>query len=174
MKRRGLWAAVCLVLLVGVGVLAVGAGYAKDEDAGEKCSEATLHGRYLFAQDGFQIQGNDQVPFAAAGYEDFHGNGEVDGIFSSNLYGQILFSKERSSGTYSVKADCTGTSTYPELGVQTDLFVASDGSMFTFLATKPESDVTRGLNCGGQPSESETEPLSPSGSKPKTAGRRSR
>jgi hypothetical protein len=53
MNRRGLWAAVCLVLLVGVGVLTVGAGYAKDEDAAEtKCSEATLHGTYLFAVAG--------------------------------------------------------------------------------------------------------------------------
>jgi hypothetical protein len=46
MKRRGLLAAcVVLILLVGAGVLTVGAGYAKDEDAGEKCSEATMKGR---------------------------------------------------------------------------------------------------------------------------------
>ena len=44
MKRSGLWAA-GVVLLVGfVAVLAVGTGFAKDENAGAKCSEATLHG----------------------------------------------------------------------------------------------------------------------------------
>jgi hypothetical protein len=49
---------VALLVVLGVvglvGVLAVGRGFAKDEnDAGAKCSEATLDGTYLFAQDGF-------------------------------------------------------------------------------------------------------------------------
>ena len=35
MRRRGLWAA-CVVLLVGVGVLLVGTGFAKDENANDK------------------------------------------------------------------------------------------------------------------------------------------
>ena len=62
-RRRGLWAA-CVVLLLGVGVLVVGirTGSAKDEgdedeDAGAKCSEATLNGTYLFAHDGVKIEG---------------------------------------------------------------------------------------------------------------------
>jgi hypothetical protein len=150
MRRRGLWAAVCLVLLVGMGVLAVGAGYAKDEDDGAKCSEATLHGTYLAAYDGVSIEGNDQVPFAVAGRDVFNGNGEVDSVFSANLNGQIVFSKERVSGTYTVKPDCTGTLTYPApLNVENDLFIAPDGSMFTFVQTKPESDVAAGFELRG-------------------------
>src|SRR5215211_8430178 len=67
-RRRGLWAAY-VVLLLGVGVLVVGigAGFAKDEDTAgaKKCSEATLEGTYLFAFDGVEIKGNDdQAPFA--------------------------------------------------------------------------------------------------------------
>ncbi len=58
---------VLTVAILMLGVLAVGAGYANDEDAREKCSEATLEGRYLFAYDGFEVQGNEQVPFAVAG-----------------------------------------------------------------------------------------------------------
>jgi hypothetical protein len=75
MKRRGLLAAcVVLILLVGAGVLTIGAGSAKDEDAaGAKCSEATLHGRYLYADHGFEIKGNTQVPIAEAGYQMFNG-----------------------------------------------------------------------------------------------------
>ncbi len=66
MKRRGLWAA-CLVLLllVGVvGVLAVGTGYATDEEnaGAKKCSVATLHGTYPFAFDGVEITGNNDRP----------------------------------------------------------------------------------------------------------------
>ena len=45
MKQKGLWAAGVVLLVVGVvAVLAVGTGFAKDENAGAKCSEATLHG----------------------------------------------------------------------------------------------------------------------------------
>jgi hypothetical protein len=155
-RRRGLWAA-CVVLLLGVGVLVVGIGTGfaedegdKDEDAGAKCSEATLHGTYLTAYDGVSIEGNDQVPFAVAGRDVFNGNGEVDSVFSANLNGQIVFSKERVSGTYTVKPDCTGTLTYPApLNVENDLFIAPDGSMFTFVQTKPESDVASGFELQG-------------------------
>src|SRR3712207_7887171 len=58
-----LFRSVVLLLLVGVvGVLAVGTGYATDEEnaGAKKCSVATLHGTYLFAQNGVEIKGNDQ------------------------------------------------------------------------------------------------------------------
>ena len=57
MRRRGLWAA-CVVLLAGMGVLAAG-GFAKDDNTVAKCSEATLHGTYLYADHGFDITGDD-------------------------------------------------------------------------------------------------------------------
>jgi hypothetical protein len=74
MKRSGIWAAgvVLVLLVVGAGVLAGGAGYAEDngdENAGAKCSEATLQGTYLFAHDGVVTGGPDKSPFAVAGYE---------------------------------------------------------------------------------------------------------
>jgi hypothetical protein len=55
MKRYVAALLVVLGVLGVVGVWAVGAGYAKDENAasGAKCSEATLDGTYLFAEDGF-------------------------------------------------------------------------------------------------------------------------
>jgi hypothetical protein len=81
-------AALLMVLgVVGlVGVLAVGRGFADDEKAaGAKCSEATLKGTYLFAQNGVEIKGNDQRPFALAGYDVFDGNGEVKDLASGKL-----------------------------------------------------------------------------------------
>jgi hypothetical protein len=115
MRRRGLWAA-CVVLLVGVvGVLAVGTGFANDEDDGAKCSEATLHGTYLVAHNGVVIEetkkGPPQGPFAQAGYEVYDGNGNVDGLFSLNFNGNV-FRHVSVPGTYTVKANCTGTSTF--------------------------------------------------------------
>ncbi|HKH36796.1 MAG TPA: hypothetical protein VKA82_06455, partial [Rubrobacter sp.] len=144
MNRKGLWAAcvVLILLVVGAGALTtVGAGYAKDEDtARAKCSKATLDGTYLFAFNGVEIQGNDeQVPFAIAGYAVFDGNGKEKGVASSNFNGEVT-RNESVSATYTVKADCTGTVTYRD-GSQIDVFIAPDGSMFTFVQTKPSKLV---------------------------------
>jgi hypothetical protein len=151
MKRRGLWAA-CLVLLVGVGVLAVGAGFAKDENAAEaKCSEATLHGMYLVAQNGVVTEGPDQGSFAVAGREVYDGNGAVEGLFSFNFNGFVISPPVPDEGTYTVEANCTGTSTYVSEGVRykTDLFIAPDGSMFTFVQTNPPERVAAGFELQG-------------------------
>jgi hypothetical protein len=153
MNRRGLWAA-CMVLIllvvVGAGALTtVGAGYAKDEDtARAKCSVATLHGTYLFAFNGVEITGNnEQVPFAIAGYAVFDGNGKEKGVASSNFNGEVT-RNESVSATYTVKADCTGTVTYRD-GSQIDVFIAPDGSMFTFVQTKPSELVGSGFEPRG-------------------------
>jgi hypothetical protein len=153
MNRRGLWAA-CMVLIllvvVGAGALTtVGAGYAKDEDtARAKCSVATLHGTYLFAFNGVEITGNnEQVPFAIAGYAVFDGNGKEKGVASSNFNGEVS-RKEPVSATYTVNADCTGTVTYRD-GSQIDVFIAPDGSMFTFVQTKPSELVGSGFEPRG-------------------------
>ena len=138
-----------LGLLGVVGVLAVGTGFAEYENAaGAKCSEATLQGTYLFAQNGVDIFGKDQVPFAIAGYEQFDGNGKAKAVFTGNFNGNVL-RHGVFTGTYSVKADCTGTSTYfdpAEDGtLRSDMFIAPDGSMFTFVFTKPSQQVTSGF-----------------------------
>ncbi len=144
MKRYVVALLVVLGVVGLVGVLAIEAGYAKDEakdedDARAKCSEATLHGTYLFAQNGVEIKGNDQRPFALAGYDVFDGNGEVRGVSSGNFGGEV-FRKEPFTGTYTVKANCTGTVTFTGGGAATqgDVFIAPDGSKFAFVRTNPE------------------------------------
>jgi hypothetical protein len=146
MNRRGLWAGgLALILLVVVGAAAllttIGVGYAKNEDAASKakCSESTLKGTYLFAQNGVEIKGNDQRPFAIAGYDVFDGNGKVRGSSSGNFNGEV-FRNDRFSGTYSVKANCTGTVTFRggSAATQGDIFIAPDGSKFAFVRTDPE------------------------------------
>src|SRR5215208_4376941 len=107
MRRRGLGAACVVLLLLGVGVLVVGAGFAKDDDAVAKCSEATLHGTYLVAHNGFEIQGNDKVPFAVAGYEVYDGSGKVNGVYTVNSNGQVFPFKPK--GSYTVNPNCTGS-----------------------------------------------------------------
>ena len=130
-------AVLSLVALTIAAVPAVRTGFAEDENAlRAKCSKATLHGTYLFAQNGVEIKGNKQRPFAIAGYDVFDGNGEVKGLASGNFNGEV-FRNESGSGTYTVKANCTGTFTFTN-GTRYDMFIAPDGSMFTFVRTNPE------------------------------------
>src|SRR5919205_714911 len=111
--NRYLAALLVVVAVVGLlGVLALGTGFANDEKAtGAKCSEVTLHGTYLFAQNGVEIKGDEQRPFAIAGYDVFDGNGEVKGVSSGNFNG-VVFRNDRFTGTYTVKPNCTGTVTF--------------------------------------------------------------
>jgi hypothetical protein len=146
MNRKGLWAGGLALILLVVGAAAllttVGAGYAKDENASRaKCSKATLKGTYLFAQNGVEIKGDEQRPFALAGYEVFDGNGKVNQVFTLNINGKKVIRNQTISGTYSVKADCTGTTTYAD-GTREDHFTAPDGSEFTFVGTHPKNLVT--------------------------------
>ena len=146
MKRIIVLSTIAALML---GVLAAGVVYASNEDAGaKKCSVATLHGTYLFAFDGVEIKGNNgQVPFAIAGYAVFDGNGKEKGVVSSNFNGEVS-RKEPISGTYTVKADCTGTVTFGDES-QIDVFIAPDGSMFTFVQTKPSKLVASGFEPRG-------------------------
>ena len=149
MNRKGLWAgglALILVVVAGAAVLTTGgAGYAKDDDASSraKCSNATLKGTYLFAQNGVEIKGDEQRPVAIAGYEVFDGNGKAKGVVSSNFNGEVS-RKESISGTYTVKADCTGTAIISD-GTHYDQFIAPDGSKLTFVQTQPKRFVSAGF-----------------------------
>ena len=136
MKRRGLWV-VCVVALIAVGSLAVGQGSAQDA-AGTgtaRCSLATLRGMFLFTEDGVIIEGQDQVPFAVAGYEVHDGKGNVTGVSSYSINGEIT-RNEPNSGTVTVNEECTGTVSYTD-GTRYDLFIAPDGSLLTFVQTNP-------------------------------------
>src|SRR5687768_1745501 len=138
MKREALWAA-CVIILVDVGSLTLRQGYAQDAvQAGNgkaTCSLATLRGTYLFAGSGFTIEGGDQVPLAAAGYEVYHGDGTQNFVASFSANG-VITRHARVSGTHTINADCTGTATYTD-GTHFDLFIAPDGSMYTYIQTDP-------------------------------------
>jgi hypothetical protein len=146
--KRYVAALLAVLGVVGVvGVLAVGTGFAEDENASRaECSKATLKGTYLLAWDGVDVMGKKQVPFAGAGYDVFDGNGNIDAIVTINSNGHVL-RKVQESGTVTVKANCTGTSTYQ--GGKFDLYIAPDGSMYTFVQIKPKSAVTSGFELQG-------------------------
>jgi hypothetical protein len=149
MKRILSLVVVALVMAAILLVMAMPAlADAEDNDADEtKCSEATLEGRYLFSFDGYEIKGNKKVPFSQAGYEVYDGNGHVEGVYSGNLGGEVIRNQPL-SGTYTVKADCTGTVTYTD-GTQVDQFFSPDGSEVAFVLVKPPAFVGGGLEVRG-------------------------
>ena len=148
MRKIGIIAVLSLMTLAIAAAAAVGTGFAEAENAaGAKCSKATLHGTYLFAQDGVVISGKDQGPFAIAGKDMYNGNGKVKAVVSANFNGDVV-RQAVFTGTYTVKANCTGTVTYGPTEVL-DVFVAPDGSMFTFVQIKPRQQVTSGIELRG-------------------------
>jgi hypothetical protein len=127
-------------LLLPLALAGVGSALAAEDDAATdaapaKCSQATLHGTYLFAYQGFTVSGNDQGPFAAAGSEVFDGLGNVRSVSTFSVNGKIT-QLARIDGRYTVNADCTGSTIYSD-GTRYDDFIAPDGSIHVFVQTNP-------------------------------------
>jgi hypothetical protein len=103
--------------------------------AAEECSVATLKGTYLFAYEGFTIEGNTRSPFAVAGSDVYDGQGNVREIYTISSNGKID-RNVRIDGEYVVNADCTSTGTFSD-GSRYDQFLAPDGSSYVFVQTNP-------------------------------------
>ncbi len=107
-------------------------------NAGEQCSTATIKGDYLYAQDGITLgkSADKNRPFAQAGRERFDGNGGMSGIYSGNFNGAIV--RGSYSGTYAMKADCSGTVTFTDNLKQVyhyDIYATQGGDEFVFVQT---------------------------------------
>jgi hypothetical protein len=100
------------------------------------CDEGTLRGTYQVVDQGVDTKGES---FAGAGYEYFDGNGHIYGVFSHHDYGKRPDRKLTYTATYTVEANCTGTSTYD--GAQYDLFIDPGGDRFTWVGVIPRRDT---------------------------------
>src|SRR3954447_2228343 len=133
--RIAAFATLLPLALAGAGNAFAAEDSTAPDAAAARCSEATLHGTYLFANEGLALSGNDRVQFADAGVDVYDGNGHVREVFTLSVNGKISrFS--RATGTYTVKSDCTGTASYSD-GTRYDQFVAPDGSHVVFVQTNP-------------------------------------
>ena len=119
-----------LALLLPLALTGAGSGLAAEE-----CSVATLKGTYLFAYEGFGIEGNNRAPFATAGLEVYDGQGNVRETYTVSINGKID-RNVRIDGEYVVNADCTSTGTFSD-GSRYDQFLAPDGSSYVFVQTNP-------------------------------------
>jgi hypothetical protein len=136
----GAFALVLPLALAGVGsVLAA-------ETAAAQCSVATLHGTYLFANQGVITTGTDKGPFAVAGSEVYDGQGNVRSVYTISMNGEIT-RRARVTGTYTVNANCISFVRYSD-GSRYDQFLAPDGGTFVFIQVDPGT-VTTGFELGG-------------------------
>ena len=83
-------------------------GAAPSSRAGH-CSVKSTAGKYGFTLNGAVISSTGAVPLAAVGRVTLDASGNVSGIESRSVGGG--FANETFNGTYSVDADCTGTTT---------------------------------------------------------------
>lgn len=110
----------------------------EDEAAGHEasaratCDKDPLHGTYLLSDQGMDENGRW---FAAASYDFYDGNGSIEAVFSHHTQVEVPIRRERISGTYTVNADCTGSSTFD--GAEYDLFIDPRGEKFTWVQTTP-------------------------------------
>jgi len=112
-------------------------GAATAADDAPRCSERTLHGRYVFSASGFTIVAGMTVPKAIIEVIDFNGDGTlaVPGATRS-LNGTITRSLP-SVGTYTVTDDCVGTITFA--GPTFDIFISPRGNQFWLIQTNPDN-----------------------------------
>ena len=120
--------------------MAIAGAASAAEEAAATCSAATLHGTYLYSYTGTTVSGKGSGPFAYAGNDVYDGRGHVSGLSTSSTNGKIV-RRARSTATYKLFADCSGTLTYAD-GSTYDLFAAPDGSMNVFVQTNPGGVAT--------------------------------
>jgi hypothetical protein len=138
---------VCALITLG----APGAAQARDSDEDRKpCSDATLHGLYVFTASGFNIVGGGAQPKAIVELIRFNGDGSLTVPASTvSINGVITRSPPDGPGSYEVRADCTGSLVFgppgptPQ-GPTYDLFVGPKGSEINMIQTGPGAPVFQG------------------------------
>ena len=123
-----------LAAAMALAVSGVARAHDDDEDA---CSNATLHGLYLFTASGFNIVAGVPQPKAIVELIDFNGDGTAtSGKTTVSRNGMILHSNG-APGTYVLDRDCTGTLKFMDGGAnpEFDLYVAFKGSQIQIIQT---------------------------------------
>jgi hypothetical protein len=148
MKHVGAWA-VGIGLVVAVGFLMVGQGYAKDNDHNGTCTLATLKGRYLFALHGTLLPPafgiTEPTESDAVGMHIFNGDGTGTDTVTLRIGVNIVLQNLVTPFVYTINEDCTGSYTVPD-GPSFDLFIAPDGTEFASISTAPAGNYPASID----------------------------
>jgi hypothetical protein len=145
MKRVGLWTAIGIGLCITVGLLTVEPGYAEEKEHEPTCTLKTLKGRYLVAGQGTYFPPafgvTEPTLSAAASFRIFNGDGTGTDIVTLRLGGETVLENQVVSFSYTVNADCTGSSTVTDGGPSFGLFIAPNGESIAAITTTPGSQT---------------------------------
>lgn len=98
------------------------------------CSLKTIKGTWVFAEQGVVKDGQNLVPWAAAGVWFFDGAGKSGGLYSASLDGVAIDRRKAFSATYELKADCVFMAV-DSLGISYDLYsIDQQGTTVTYSA----------------------------------------
>jgi len=155
------------ILMVGTQFWGKPAGLAPVVLAESGCSDLSLRGNY-----GFQIKGTivGLGPIGGVALTIFDGGGNFTQTDNVSINGSPIVDRP-GSGTYSVKADCTGTQTLHLPGgqvVHTALVIAGNGKTVFDVVTDPHTVITSVGNRVDPADDSEDEDGSPFACSPKT------
>ncbi len=103
----------------------------------DDCTLATLNGHYTYWAQGVDASGGVT---AEVGQEHFDGAGNITTVASSAGSAEAT----QDTGTYTINADCSGSSTYAS-GASYAIYVAPSGDSFVFVNTN-EGIVSAGEN----------------------------
>lgn len=139
-RRIAVLASACALATAGVlaliGTASAGTSTSAASGTTPLCSNATLHGTYTFAEDGWSVSGSTTTRFAFAGVERYDGAGAVAGTVTGSQNG-VITPATPNSGVYHINANCTGTAAFTNSGttIHFDVYPAPSGASFTFAET---------------------------------------
>lgn len=152
-RRTAALAVTGVLGLTGALALTLPAGAATDSGsaaASHSCSNASLHGRYVYHLQGLRDVEN-KVHTAEAGAEYYDGKGRIKTLSAGSTDGEIS-DKVAGEGTYKVSKDCTAIAEYRDADGEVTryrLFLSDpDGESFRFTSlddnTLISGDETKG------------------------------
>jgi hypothetical protein len=111
---------------------------AQADDLHGTCSNATMHGTYVYAYTGYTGTGSTLTRFAVAGLAVFNGNGTSHGVWTTATEGQPVARLGTFHGRYSVNSDCSATETDTDQNGNVfhyDDFTSPSGEEISFVET---------------------------------------
>jgi hypothetical protein len=103
------------------------------------CSNKTLSGTYTYQFEGTRDEGH--ILTREAGMEAYDGKGTMSVIATFNSVPGGVASFQTTQLSYMVNANCTGVLS-GKSGKYADIFVAPDGSSFTFISNVPGQQIS--------------------------------
>jgi hypothetical protein len=142
-RRLAVLAPACVLATTGILTLAgpASASGTASATSAPLCSNATLHGTYTFASEGWTVTKSASTPSSTAGFDNFNGAGTSTGVASFTVDGATVNNNTPDTATYTLKTGCTGKIVYNNAGslAHFDIYASPSGQSFSFVETDPGS-----------------------------------